>query len=66
MSEELFGPICPVIKSDYKTAYKNINQYVILKQNWAKVNNRASMPNPLALYIFSDSQPEIDESKFIV
>ena len=45
LSEELFGPICPVIKADYVTAYKQISQ----------------MPHPLALYIFSSSQAEIDE-----
>jgi aldehyde dehydrogenase (NAD+) len=25
MSEELFGPICPVIKADYQTAIRTIN-----------------------------------------
>lgn len=45
LSEEIFGPICPVIKADYVSAYKAIN----------------TMPHPLALYIFSSSQPEITE-----
>lgn len=45
LSEELFGPICPVIKADYVTAYKQISK----------------MPHPLGLYIFSSSQAEIDE-----
>ena len=45
LSEELFGPICPVIKADHVTAYKQISK----------------MPHPLGLYIFSSSQDEIDE-----
>lgn len=45
LSEELFGPVCPVIKADYVTAYKQISK----------------MPHPLGLYIFSSSQAEIDE-----
>ena len=45
LSEELFGPICPIIKTDYVTAYRQISK----------------MPHPLALYIFSSSQGEIDE-----
>lgn len=45
LSEELFGPVCPVIKADYVTAYKQISK----------------MPHPLGLYIFSSSQTEIDE-----
>ncbi|KAL1848453.1 hypothetical protein Plec18170_008051 [Paecilomyces lecythidis] len=44
LSEELFGPILPVIKSDLDTTLKTIN----------------SMPHPLALYIFSRRQSEID------
>ncbi|OKL57735.1 hypothetical protein UA08_07233 [Talaromyces atroroseus] len=37
LREEIFGPICPVLKSDYRSAYNVINQYVsngyILLQN---------------------------------
>ncbi|KAL2817632.1 putative succinate semialdehyde dehydrogenase [Aspergillus granulosus] len=44
LSEELFGPILPVIKSDLDTALQTIN----------------SMPHPLALYVFSHQQSEID------
>lgn len=45
LSEELFGPICPVLRADYVSAYKEI----------------CKMPHPLGLYIFSSSQAEIDE-----
>ena len=45
LSEELFGPICPVIKANHVTAYQQISK----------------MPHPLGLYIFSSSQAEIDE-----
>lgn len=45
LSEELFGPICPVLKSDYVSAYKQIGE----------------MPHPLGLYIFSSSKAEINE-----
>ena len=44
LSEELFGPILPVIEADYNEATRVI----------------ASMPHPLAIYIFSTNQPEID------
>ncbi|KAI5820328.1 Aldehyde/histidinol dehydrogenase [Pyronema omphalodes] len=44
-SEELFGPICPIIKADYKAAYRKI----------------ASMEHPLALYIFSLDNKEVEE-----
>ncbi|KAJ2893748.1 hypothetical protein MKZ38_008285 [Zalerion maritima] len=47
MSEELFGPICPVIKADYKEAVRMTN----------------SLPHPLAVYIFSTNPTEIEESK---
>lgn len=45
LSEELFGPILPVVKADYKSAYNTIR----------------NMDYPLAIYIFSSSQAEIDE-----
>lgn len=45
LSEELFGPICPVIKADHVAAYKQISK----------------MPHPLGLYIFSSSRAEIEE-----
>lgn len=45
LSEEIFGPICPIIKADYVSAYHHM----------------ATMPHPLALYIFSSSQTEISE-----
>ncbi|KAK7204235.1 aldehyde dehydrogenase 3I1 [Myxozyma melibiosi] len=45
LSEELFGPILPVVKADYKSAYEIIRK----------------MDHPLAIYIFSSSQAEIDE-----
>jgi aldehyde dehydrogenase (NAD+) len=44
LSEELFGPILPVIEADYKSACSTIS----------------SMPHPLGLYIFSSDQSEID------
>ncbi|KAL4745062.1 hypothetical protein BDW72DRAFT_211794 [Aspergillus terricola var. indicus] len=44
LSEELFGPILPVIESDLDTALQTIN----------------SMSHPLALYIFSHRQSEVD------
>lgn len=44
LSEELFGPVLPIIESDYTTACKTIS----------------SMPHPLGLYIFSSDQKEID------
>ncbi|KAH8728414.1 Aldehyde/histidinol dehydrogenase [Phaeosphaeriaceae sp. PMI808] len=44
LSEELFGPVLPVIKADVDTALNTIN----------------GMPHPLALYIFSGLQKEID------
>ncbi|KAK7207290.1 aldehyde dehydrogenase 3I1 [Myxozyma melibiosi] len=45
MAEELFGPILPVIKADYKTAITEIK----------------NLDHPLAIYIFSKSQKEVDE-----
>ncbi|KAJ0415410.1 putative succinate semialdehyde dehydrogenase [Aspergillus carlsbadensis] len=44
LSEVLFGPILPVIKSDLDTAIETIN----------------SMPHPLGLYVFSSQQSEIN------
>lgn len=44
LSEELFGPLLPVLKADWRSACTTI----------------ASMEHPLALYIFSTSQSEID------
>ncbi|KAI6342630.1 hypothetical protein MCOR25_011169 [Pyricularia grisea] len=44
MSEELFGPICPVITATPSEAINAIN----------------SLPRPLALYVFSKEQKEID------
>lgn len=44
LSEELFGPILPVIQADYKEACKTIS----------------SMAHPLGLYIFSGSEEEIN------
>jgi aldehyde dehydrogenase (NAD+) len=44
LSEELFGPILPVIEADYVHACATIS----------------SMPHPLGLYIFSKDQTEID------
>jgi hypothetical protein len=47
LGEELFGPILPIIKMNYKEAYATIT----------------SMEHPLAIYIFASKQDEIDESK---
>lgn len=47
LQEELFGPILPIIKADYATAYKTISK----------------MEHPLAIYIFSSKQSEINESR---
>lgn len=44
LSEELFGPLLPIIESDCKHAVETIN----------------SLPHPLGLYIFSHDQTEID------
>ncbi|KAF2035041.1 aldehyde dehydrogenase 3H1 [Setomelanomma holmii] len=44
LSEELFGPILPIIEADHITACKTVS----------------SMPHPLAIYIFSTDQSEID------
>jgi aldehyde dehydrogenase (NAD+) len=44
MSEELFGPICPVIKASVEDAVTATNQ----------------LPRPLAIYIFSSDQAEIE------
>ena len=44
LSEELFGPILPIVEADHKTAADII----------------ASLPHPLAIYIFSHTQSEID------
>jgi len=48
MSEEIFGPLLPIMKADYRKACEITN----------------SMEHPLGLYIFSSDQKEIDESKF--
>ncbi|KAI0126981.1 Aldehyde/histidinol dehydrogenase [Xylariales sp. AK1849] len=45
MEDELFGPICPVLKATTEEAYNAIK----------------SSPHPLAIYIFSNNQQEIDE-----
>ena len=45
LSEELFGPICPVIKATYQEAYRAISD----------------MPHPLGLYIFSTNDSEVQE-----
>ncbi|EFX00184.1 aldehyde dehydrogenase [Grosmannia clavigera kw1407] len=44
MSEELFGPICPVLKTDTVDAIAAVN----------------SLPRPLGLYIFSADKAEIE------
>ena len=44
MSQEIFGPLLPVIKADYKQACEMIGE----------------MEHPLGLYIFSQDQSEID------
>lgn len=46
LSEELFGPLLPIVEADYKHAVDIIS----------------SMPHPLGLYIFSHDQSEIDYS----
>ncbi|KAF5645102.1 aldehyde dehydrogenase (NAD+) [Fusarium sp. NRRL 52700] len=43
-SEELFGPICPLMKATYEDAVSQTN----------------SAPHPLAIYIFSSDRSEID------
>jgi aldehyde dehydrogenase (NAD+) len=47
LSQELFGPILPVLEADYEEATRVI----------------ASMPHPLAIYVFSTNQAEIDYGK---
>ncbi|KAL0942941.1 aldehyde dehydrogenase 3b1 [Colletotrichum truncatum] len=44
LSEELFGPVLPIIKADTVTALETLK----------------NSPHPLALYIFSESKQEID------
>ncbi|KAF3048812.1 hypothetical protein E8E11_004193 [Didymella keratinophila] len=44
LSEELFGPLLPIVETDYKHAVEAINQ----------------LPHPLGLYMFSHDQSEID------
>lgn len=44
LSEELFGPLLPIVEADCKLAVQTIN----------------SLPHPLGLYIFSHDQSEID------
>ncbi|KAI8671955.1 Aldehyde dehydrogenase [Fusarium sp. Ph1] len=44
LSEELFGPICPVIRGTYKDAVRNIK----------------SLPHPLAIYMFSNERSEVE------
>ena len=46
MSEEIFGPLLPILKMDYHQAYSLISKG----------------EHPLGLYIFSSNQAEIDES----
>lgn len=48
MSEEIFGPLLPIIKADYRKACDMTNSI---------------SEHPLGLYIFSSDQKEIDESK---
>ncbi|KAF5541361.1 aldehyde dehydrogenase (NAD+) [Fusarium napiforme] len=51
LSEELFGPICPVIKATYQDAVRLTN---------------ISGPHPLAIYIFSSDRSEIDHGGFAI
>lgn len=46
MSEEIFGPLLPIVKADYKKACE-------LTQ---------TLEHPLAIYIFSNNEKEIEES----
>ena len=46
MSEEIFGPLLPIVKADYKSACE-------LTQ---------TLEHPLGLYIFSNDEKEINES----
>jgi aldehyde dehydrogenase (NAD+) len=48
LSQELFGPILPVIKATTEDALRKVN----------------SLPHPLALYIFSQNNKEVEHSKF--
>ncbi|EED14440.1 succinate semialdehyde dehydrogenase, putative [Talaromyces stipitatus ATCC 10500] len=45
MKEEIFGPICPVLKGDFRSAY-----------NATKLKGQ-----PLAIYIFSNDKREVEE-----
>lgn len=47
MSEEIFGPLLPIVKADYRQA--------------CEITQKAEYP--LALYIFSTDEKEIDESE---
>ena len=47
LSEELFGPLLPIVEAGYKQAVDTINK----------------LPHPLGLYMFSHDQSEIDYGK---
>lgn len=46
LSEELFGPLLPIVKADYQTACSTL----------------LDMPHPLAIYIFSKKKDEVNYS----
>ena len=47
MSEEIFGPLFPIVKADYHQACELMQK----------------LEHPLGLYIFSTDKQEIDESE---
>ena len=49
LSEELFGPLLPIMEADYKRAVEIVN----------------SLAHPLGLYVFSHDQSEIDYGEFV-
>lgn len=50
MSEEIFGPLLPIVKMDYRQA--------------CSLTSKGE--HPLGLYIFSTNQTEIDESTSLI
>ena len=68
LSDELFGPLLPVVKADYKKACEITRRcvsaiFAILAFSGTNVLKISSLEHPLGLYIFSNEQKEIDYGK---
>jgi hypothetical protein len=67
LEEELFGPIFPVIKTDYVSDYQAIQKIVFepCLFYYAFTDLISSrIEHPLAIYIFSTHESQINESEF--